>query len=250
MKSKIEFIIIIVCLITASIYLNDRVRSFFLLGTEYIINEISSLEQSIENTISEHFFQAEEIRALRALNAKLEHEASLTSTYAYELNNFLEDKNSSKYEPNVSLVKALSYESIGDYNKIWLDFKDFNSSNVYGLIKDAKTAGIVTSKANKPLAILQTDPECVFSVFIGKNKIAGIANGNYKNIKVKYIYQWLNPKVGDKVYTSGLDGIFFPGILVGKVLKIEEKDFYKSAIIEPDNKLNIPSYLYAITKTY
>ncbi|OCR92781.1 rod shape-determining protein MreC [Campylobacter fetus] len=248
MKNKIKFILTIGCLAFVSFYFSDYARRFFVDSTSSSIGFYQSFTGFLKDKVTEHFRQAEEIRALRAQNLELERSAALLSAFAYELNNILSDKNSTIYAPEVKLVSALSYVNMGDYNKVWLDFKEFNEDKIYGLIYKGKSAGIVVNKDRKPLGLLQTDPESMFSVFIGENKISGIAKGNNKNIVIKYISQWLNPKVGDEVYTSGLDGIFFGGIPVGKIVEIKEQDLYKSAIVEPDNKIEVPSYLYVVTK--
>lgn len=248
MKNKIKLFLLIGLLVVCSFFISN-IRVIFLDIFNSVIVFVDNIRQDTENKISEHFNHVEEIKDLRKQNVELEHLATLSTTFAYELNTILSDKNSATYEPNVLLTKALSYVNIGDYNKIWMDFKDFNTSKIYGLLHHGKTAGIIISKDNRPLGLLQTDPDCVFSVYIGENKIAGIATGNYKNIEIKYIYQWTNPKIGDEVYTSGLDGIFFGGVPVGKITEIKEQDLYKSAIVEPDNTIEVPSYLYVITKT-
>ena len=55
-------------------------------------------------------------------------------------------------------------------------------------------------------------------------------------------------KEGDEVVTSGLDGIFFSGISVGKVTGVIQESLYKSAAVKPYVNITIPSYLYVVTK--
>lgn len=248
MNSKFKFLAFIIILVVISVFFSGYFKGVFLNSSSFGISIFYDLTTYFKDSINRHFRQLDEINALREQNVQLERSSALVSTFAYELNALLNDKNASEYSPDIVLARALSYSNIGDYNKIWMDFKDFNSSKIYGLISGGKTAGIIINKDNKPLALLQTDPDCVFSVYIGENKIAGIATGNYKNIEIKYIYQWTEPKIGDEVYTSGLDGIFFGGVPVGKITEIREQDLYKSAIVETENKTEVPSYLYVITK--
>ena len=159
------------------------------------------------------------------------------------------DKNSTAYEPRVQLVRALSYVNISDYDKVWLDkFDGYDESKIYGLIYQGKSAGIVVNKDGNPLALLQNDPKSIFAVSIGDEKIPGIAHGSKDGITVKFIPQWLNPKEGDEVVTSGLDGIFFSGISVGKVTSVIQESLYKSAAVKPYVNITIPSYLYVVTK--
>ena len=159
------------------------------------------------------------------------------------------DKNSTAYEPRVQLVRALSYVNISDYDKVWLDkFNGYDESKIYGLIYQGKSAGIVVNKDGNPLALLQNDPKSIFAVSIGDEKIPGIAHGSKDGITVKFIPQWLSPKEGDEVVTSGLDGIFFSGISVGKVTGVIQESLYKSAAVKPYVNITIPSYLYVVTK--
>lgn len=245
--NKIKFLLIIVCLGFITFYLSDYARSIVINSTNFVLSLYQDTRDFIIETIDEHFDQADEIRALREQNAELEHSATLLSAFAYKLDTLLSEQNSTRFNPDVKLVRAISYMNIGDHDKIWIDFDEFDENRIYGLISQGKTAGIVVNKDGNPLALLQTDPKSTFSVSIGEQQIAGIATGNGKNIVVKFIAQWLNPKIGDEVYTSGLDGIFFGGVPVGKISEVYEEELYKSAIVETDLKIQVPSYLYIVT---
>lgn len=244
--NKIKFLLIIACLGFITFYLSDYARSIVINSTNFVLSLYQDTRDFIIETIDEHFDQADEIRALREQNAELEHSATLLSAFAYKLDTLLSEQNSTRFNPDVKLVRAISYMNIGDHDKIWIDFDEFDENRIYGLISQGKTAGIVVNKDGNPLALLQTDPKSTFSVSIGEQQIAGIATGNGKNIVVKFIAQWLNPKIGDEVYTSGLDGIFFGGVPVGKISKVYEEELYKSAIVETDLKIQVPSYLYIV----
>lgn len=228
--------------------LNFSTKNYLLNFTSLVSNVSYNSFYYVKNLISEHFRQAEEIKTLRKQNLELEKSAQLLTTFATNLNEILKDSNSSKFLPKVSRIKTLGYQKIGIYDKFYMDFKDFNKSKIYGLINQGNSAGILIQSDEKPLAILQSSSDCVFSVFIGQDKIPGVATGNGKKILVNLIPRYLEPKIGDVVYTSGVDGIFFTGIPVGKIEKISDDSLYKSATIEPFNKTNLPAFLYVITK--
>ncbi|CAD7288954.1 hypothetical protein LMG7974_01265 [Campylobacter majalis] len=249
MKTKILLFLLLILLTSFSLYKNSSVSKIAISINNNVLGVYTDVANSISNFINEHFKQASEIRNLRIQNAELEHAATLLSTFANELNQILIDKSSAIYEPKIKLVKSLGYANISDYNKIFITgFDDYNASKIYGLIYQGKSAGIVISKNQKPMAILQTDPKSIFSVHIGNDKIPGVAHGNKQAIIVKYIPQWLSPKIGDEVFTSGLDGIFFSGVLVGKVTNVYDENGYQSAIVEPFVRVNSPSYLYVVIK--
>lgn len=202
--------------------------------------------QSVKERIEEHFFQEENIRNLRAKNQELEEAALLSVAFASKLNGLLEAQGGDEYEPKLVLVQALSYANLGNHYRVWLDFEDFNESQIYGLVHQGFTAGIAVSDHGKPLGLLQGDPKSIFSVNIGQNHVPGVAIGNGQNIQVKFIPQWTEPKVGDEVVTSGMDTIFFAGIPVGVVTEIIQEESYQSAIVKPYVSAHAPLYMYAV----
>jgi len=144
------------------------------------------------------------------------------------------------------LVKTLSFEKLGDYNTLWVDFKEFDPTKTYGLLYKGYTAGIIREKDGLPLAVLELDPTVALSVYIGKYNTEGVIVGNNKNMIVKYIQKFSILKVGDEVVTSGKDSIFFEGVKVGKVVKVIERELYNEAIVEPYIKPANARYFYAI----
>lgn len=243
-KIKILFIIGILVLIS----LNFGTKDYLLNFTAKISNLSYNSFIYVRNLISEHFNQVYEIQTLRKQNQELEYSAQLLNTFATKLNEILKDSNSTKFSPKISRIKTLNYQKIGIYDKFYVDFRDFNKSKIYGLINQGNSAGILIESEDKPLAILQSSSDCVFAVYIGDERIPGVATGNGKNLIVNLIPRYLEPKIGDIVYTSGNDGIFFAGVPVGKIEKISDDNLYKSAEILPFNEANLPAFLYVITK--
>jgi rod shape-determining protein MreC len=125
---------------------------------------------------------------------------------------------------------------------------------MYGLLYNDKTAGIVRKadgnrNSGEPLALLNSDPKCSYAVYVGQFKAPGIAMGkNEREMIVRYIPEWMILKVGDEVVTSGLDGLFYAGLSVGKVTEIHKVHAYKEAIIEPYFKPFHPSFFYVVEK--
>ena len=247
MKSKLKFFLVIGYIVLISFYASDSLKKYFIDATNLVVGQIYSIASFVKDSFDEHFAQVRLIKELKEQNEKLEEKASLSEAFSYELSQVMRDINSS-FVPESRKVRALSYAQIGDHSKIWLDFKEFDSNKIYGLLSDGKTAGIVINQNDRPLAVLQNDQKSMFAVYIGEEKIPGIAKGNGKNIEVKYIAKWLTPQVGDEVYTSGLDGIFFGGIAVGKVVELIDETIYITAVVEPAADVKVPSYLYVITK--
>lgn len=246
MKNKIFLILILSFLVFISLHYGENIKINLLKINDMLVNSGYSVSDYIGNSISEHFNQAEQIRLLKEQNQKLEESNALVSTFANQLNLLLEDKNSTQYFPQVSLVRAISYVNINDYNRLWLSSTSFSGNKNRGLIYKGYTAGIVILKEGRPMALLQQDEDCVFSVYIGEQKVPGVLQGNGSDVRLKFIPKIQKIKAGDTVYTSGLDNIFFSGVPVGTVKSVIDDDIYQSAIIEPFAHIALPSYMYMV----
>jgi len=208
--------------------------------------------EGIDNSIDEHFSQQETIIRLQTENKKYKENNLLAQEFATELNSMFKEHNSDlKISPKVQLVKTLSYAKFGDINRVWLDMKDYNTSKVYGLVSEGVSAGIVTFKHGQPMALLNSDYKCSYTVYIGKKRAPGIVHGtNTNEMLVEFIPNWIKLEVGDEVYTSGLDNLFFTGLRVGKVLEITKSQGFQNALIEPYFDVTQPGYFHVIMKRY
>lgn len=166
MKSKFKLLILLGSFIIGSLYLTNYVRNKDIEFINSIILSFTNFLSSAKDKVNEHFFQASQIRDLREQNKELERSATLLSTFAFELNSILMDKNSSFYEPKVALTRALTYANIGDYGKFWLDFPVDESDKIYGLIYQGKSAGILTQKKRKSIRNFANRQRlCFFSIY-------------------------------------------------------------------------------------
>ncbi len=223
-------------------------RGYVVGFNNFVLSKYLYSRNFVLHKVDEHFSQQKVILKLREENKKLEKSALLSIAFAGKLNDVLKDNNMSLYKPDVKLIQAISYSKLNNYNKIWLDFKDFNKSKIYGLLYQGYGVGIAVERNSHPQGLLLRDPNSIFSVYVGKDKIPGVLQGNKNDILVKYIPQWMNPKIGDEVITSGMDDIFFQGVRVGKIVKVIEEESSKTAIVKPYVNLKVPSYLHIITK--
>ena len=246
--SKFKFIFFIVIFVIISLKYGSNIRGIFIKNTNSIISTYLDIKTSIEQSVTEHFVQQKEIKKLRIANRNLENSAEVLSAFASKLNDVLKINEIEEYKPKVKLVRSIAYINLNDYYKVWIDYEDFNSSRIYGLLNRGSSAGIVVQKDGNPMALLLGDPKSIFSVFVGVNKIPGVVMGKKNEVRVKYIPLWMNPQEGDEVTTSGLDGIFFGGVRVGVVTKVIKEELSKTAIIEPYSKISVPSYYHVIEK--
>ena len=246
--NKFKFIFFIILLVLISLRYGGNIRGYFAKNTNSVISIYLNIKTTIKESIDEHFAQQKEIKNLREKNINLENSAEVLTAFATKLNDMLKLNKVEEYAPKVKLVRSIAYANLNDYFKVWIDYKDFNSSKIYGLLDKGSSAGIVVEKDGNPMALLLGDPKSIFSVFIGDSKIPGVVMGKKKEVQVKYIPLWMNPKKGDEVVTSGLDGIFFGGVGVGVVTKVIKEELSKTAVIKPYSRASVLSYYHIIEK--
>ncbi|EAI8832233.1 rod shape-determining protein MreC [Campylobacter coli] len=246
MKNKLIFVLILFFLVFISFYYGGLVKKNALMVNDVVLEKIYGVKDFITESFSKHFNQAEQIEQLKARNQELEYAAVLTTSFANQLNHILEDKNSTRYLPQVSLARAISYVRLNDYKRLWLDLAKVSPNKNKGLIYKGYTIGIAINKEGRAMALLQGDEQCVFSVYVGKNKAPGLVQGEEGKMKVKFIPKWAKINIGDEILTSGLDNIFFSDVPVGIVSMIEDEDMYQSVEVKPYASINIPAYLYVV----
>lgn len=150
-----------------------------------------------------------------------------------------------KLDGKLQKVYVLSFVDFKDFSKVYLDIKD-ETTKIKGLIYDDMTAGIALVENQKFVGLLNTNEKCGYSVYVGKQKVPGVTAGikHSNKLVVKYIPVWMDIKAGDDVITSGMDGIFFEGLRVGKVLSVQRQAMYQEAIVLPSQEaLSKRSYL-------
>ena len=246
-KERFSFIFFLALLLSA-IYFSKTLQAPFINLSHTIKSTYRHFTQSISDTIEEHINQAETIAVQREELLKFKQTHLLSHQFAAELTALFQEYNTSiKINPEVALIRALSYANFGDITKVWLDFPDFNSSKIYGLVHNGLAAGIVIERQGKPLALLNIDRKSAYAVFVGASKAPGIVHGNgVKELLVEYIPTWKKINVGDEVLTSGLDQLFFPGLKVGKVIAVNTAQGYQNALVQPYYDASNPEYFHII----
>jgi rod shape-determining protein MreC len=80
----------------------------------------------------------------------------------------------------------------------------------------------VTSRTAK--VILVTDPNSGIDVLVQRTRSRGIVSGSLENGTVlKYVKRSEDIQEGDRLITSGVDGVFPKGLLVGTVIKVRKQ---------------------------
>lgn len=247
-KELFSYLSIIIALVVGALYYSNLIQSPIITSLNAIKSSYNDSIEFVQNKVNKHIFQASTIENLSLKLEKYENNHLVMQQLASEINDlFIENNSSLKVNPEVSLVKAISYEKFGNFNKLWLDMEDYNSSKIYGLTYKELVAGIVVPKNEKPLALLNKDIKSAYSVYIGENHAPGIAHGNNEEfIVVNFIPAWFEIKEGDEVISSGLDKIFFKGLKVGRVISTTRSQGYQNAVVEQYYKGNETNYFHVI----
>jgi len=247
-KKFLSFFSILIALFVGALYYSNTIQAPLIsIQNQIKINYHNTIEY-IENGFNKHFFQINKINELQEKLDKYENNHLVMQQLASEINDLYKENNSSlKTNPNVELVRTISYEKFGNLNRVWIEVPEYNSSKIYGLTYKEIVAGIVISKNDRALGLLNRDIESSYAVSVGEVHAPGIAHGNNnENLVVKFIPAWFEINPGDEVITSGLDNIFFKGLKVGRVISVKKSQGYQNAIIEQYYQANDPGYFHII----
>lgn len=247
-KKFLSFFSILIALFVSALYYSNTIQAPLIsIQNQVKINYHTTIEY-IENGFNKHFFQANKITKLQEKLDKYENNHLVMQQLASEINDLYKENNSSlKANPHVELVRTISYEKFSNLNRVWIEIPDYNSSKIYGLTYKERVAGIVISKNERALGLLNRDIESSYAVSVGEEHAPGIAHGNNgENLVVKFIPAWFEIKKGDEVITSGLDNIFFKGLKVGRVLSVKKSQGYQNAVIQQYYQANDPGYFHMI----
>ena len=249
-KELFSYLSVIIALLVGAFYYSTPVQSPIISSLNYIKTSHHAIIHSIESTIDKYFLQAQEIEDLKEELQNYENNHLVMQELATEIHDLYKiEKSTFRADPRVQLVRAISYEKFGNFNRIWMDIPEYNSSKIYGLTYNELVAGIVINKDKKALALLNKDFKSAYSVYVGTDNAPGIANGNNgENLIVNFIPAWYKIKKDDEVISSGLDNIFIKGLKVGRVISVISAQGYQHAIVEPYYKLNDLNYFHIIKR--
>jgi rod shape-determining protein MreC len=96
-----------------------------------------------------------------------------------------------------------------------------------GVVAPMGVVGQVVDAASRSAKVLLvTDPYSGVDVIVQRSRARGIVSGSVDNRPtMKYVKRSEDIQEGDRLMTSGLDGIFPKGLLVGTVGKVRKKSF-------------------------
>ena len=249
-KELFSYLFVIIALLVGAFYYNTTIQSPIISSLNFLKVNYNNTTQYVDDAIDRYFFQAGEITDLKEKLQHYENNHLVMQELANEISDLYKAQDSNfTVTSNVVLVRTISYEKFGNFNRLWIDVPEYNSSKIYGLTYKELVAGIVINKNEKPLALLNQDIKSAYAVYVGEQNAPGIAHGNNnKNLIVNFIPAFYTVKKGDEVISSGMDNIFMKGLKVGKVLSVTSSQGYQNAIIEPYYKNSEPNYFHMIER--
>ena len=250
MKTRIFIIIILLLILGVLLSRNDeRITDTLLNVVNPIKQNYKAFTQDIEDKGHSYLFQKESIEKLSKENRILRKRLLAQTHYIKQVKDVYKvlPRLSKLPYRNIALTSTISYVKLNSFSQIILTKpKGLSEKKIYGLMQDSVVAGIARLKHHQLYGYLTSDPMCRFAVFVGDEQAPGIAMGVKENqMVVKFIPKWHKIKEGDPVETSGLDNIFFQGLPVGIVTKVETQSAYKVAYIKTD--LYHPKVFFLIT---
>ena len=237
MNKKLVFILVL----TVSFFfyfLKTPIINFSLYVEEFILN----IKNSISTSINIHTNQAIKIKKLTLKNQKLINkinnlEARLTNCKDLKYFKVIN-------KPNLVFSYAISYVSPPDFSQIYINYNK-KITKPKGLVYNNFVCGeVIKNTGSFSLALLNSNKDTRYTVYIGKNEIPGIFYGKIDTIK--YIPKFKVINVGDEVITSGLDGIFYKGAKVGIISEVIDKKLYQEAKVKLFYNDLHPEFFYVI----
>jgi rod shape-determining protein MreC len=146
-----------------------------------------------------------------------------------------------KTRTKTTAASILSFGSL-DSGTTWARVATLNKGRDDGIKKDMPIISrqgivgrIIETSATTSLALLITDPRSNIGIVIQRNRIRGILEGTGSGLRLVFIRQLEDVKVGDRLVTSGLSGIYPKGIIIGEVSEVSkgQDNFFKKIHVRP-----------------
>jgi rod shape-determining protein MreC len=256
MKSRVVFfLLLLVALLVTLSQKNQTVQHTILKIVNPVKQFYKQFTQEVEDRSKSYIFQKESIEKLTKENKVLKKYLLDQTLYLQQVNTLYQKLPSLEKLPykSIVLVDTISYVKLNSFDEVLLTTPKKTKlleNHVYGLIQKNSIGGTAVVRGGNLYGYLSSNPRCKFSVFIGKNRTPGIVQGvDKETMLIKYIPKWANIKAGDRVETSGLDGIFFSNIPVGMIESVKIENSYKTAYIKSFTDTLHPDFFFLITDT-
>ncbi|MDX2226449.1 MAG: rod shape-determining protein MreC [Verrucomicrobiae bacterium] len=140
-------------------------------------------------------------------------------------------------------------------------FEDGLQANMPVISEQGLVGKLTTILKNQSRMILVLDENCKVSAVIEENREQGIVTGTREGneinpvVRMTYISRKADIKPGMSVLTSGLGGIFPPGIRIGTIREVKISSqtgnlgLYKDATLQPSVDMSNLEYVFVVVKS-
>ncbi len=103
-------------------------------------------------------------------------------------------------------------------------FESGLSVNQVAVNADGVVGKLIEVSAKTAKVQLSSHPEAMVSCLVGVDNIPGVLTGQYRNqpAQLRYLQNHAQIKAGTEVKTSGLGGVYPPGLLLGRVKSVKK----------------------------
>jgi rod shape-determining protein MreC len=191
------------------------------------------------------------LRSARAENEQLKKEkffltqdkAFLEEKLRYYAAEEILKKSLELFDKDLKTARIIGSDTLNMYQTVVID-----KGTMDGVVKNMAVCdkfGDLVGRVIEPIGLreamvqLITDKDSGVSVISGENKLIGLVSGRSQYlIEMKYVLASSPPgKEGEELFTTGFDGIFIPGIRVGRILTVtaeSDNPIFQRIIVQPD----------------
>lgn len=256
-KALIVVVVLLAALLTA-IELNKGIESKVLGAGDAVRMFFVKNVQDFKEWKSNYFDQAQQIATLRQKVVDYENLALQNHALKNEnirLNSLFDTQHLTN-NPMFHRAFVSAFVRLGEYERVWLVLDESvkqsfvgDEDRIVGLIHNNVALGIGKFENGRLMGLLNGEKNCSYGVLIGEDRALGILEGKSndgEHINVHYIQRWRKIKIGDEVYTNGLDDIFLPNVPVGKVINIYEDSGFLRADVLPYANVGDIDYVWIV----
>jgi rod shape-determining protein MreC len=93
------------------------------------------------------------------------------------------------------------------------------------VVAEGVVGRIVRSNLRFSRVLLVTDASSAVASLLQQNRARGVCRGQGEQLAFDFVLRQEEVKVGDRIVTSGMGGVFPKGLVVGNVGRVEKQEF-------------------------
>lgn len=103
------------------------------------------------------------------------------------------------------------------------------------LVPEGVVGQVFRVSAHTARVLLISDRNSGVDAVVQRSRVRGIVQGREDGCELKYVKRGMDVEVTDRLVTSGLDGIFPKGVLIGDIVRIKrrERGLFQTIVVEP-----------------